>query len=391
MIDYRDLLKLPEFHLLIEKMRYTNHHYRPPNYIDRYHLEGDVWSHTAMVVDYVMNRLKSDKNDLYIASIFHDVGKIYNHKIDDKERKFQFVNHWFYSGNIFKEFFIENSLVDRKKDIPYMFDLYRIIQLHHIDRIPHYIRDNLNREISFQNFNLLKKLCEANENGRITDRGISLSRHGKLFDKYRDLTEEDFNNGYTNIHFSNSDRIVEDIISFLEERNINKVLILPVAPPASGKSTVAKKITERLGNRFYRVGYDDIRLEVYCERLMRGKKKYTVETADTELYHRAHRFVDEEKIDIHSILIERVNKKIKEGTVVFVDNTNATYRSRRRILSSVEEKVLKICIFFFNISLREIFSRNRERNIKIKESVIRHIYNTISFPSLSEFDEIFVV
>jgi len=88
-------------------MRHTSHHYRLPNYIDIYHLEGDVWSHTVMVVDYVINHLKRDNNDLYIASIFHDVGKTYNYiKIKESVIRYIYNTTSFPSLSEFDEIFV---------------------------------------------------------------------------------------------------------------------------------------------------------------------------------------------------------------------------------------------------------------------------------------------
>ncbi len=395
MISYKTLLKSPSFQKYIRKMREVNHHYQPFGYINKYHLEGDIWSHTTMVIDYVRNCLKSNDNDLYLISLFHDIGKIYNYQINEKKRKIQFINHWFYSGNIFKDYFLRNSLIDREKNIPYLFNLYKVIQLHQINKFPQEIKDNLNKDLSFEYFSLLKNLCEADGKGRILDKEIKEIGYEKFFEKYLSFKPTEFNNDYQHIHFSKFENIFLEIENQIKNSRFKKIIILPIAPPASGKSTIAKTFTEKFGNKFYRIGYDDIRLEIFCEKEYGNKNKYTIETANTEIYQKAREYINRTKIDIHSILLDRINKKLKEEnqTIIFVDNTNATFKSRRKILDFIQkrENVLKIALFIFNITFEEILKRNEKRNINIKKSSIKQIYNTIAFPSLQEFNEIFLI
>ncbi len=392
MINYKTLLKSPDFKNYVDRMRNVSHHYEPFGYINKYHLEGDIWSHTMMVIDYVKNSIKSRDNNLYLASLFHDIGKIYNYQIDEKKKKIKFVNHWFYSGNIFRNYFLQR--VDRKKYISKLFNLYKIIQLHQINHFPQEIKDNLQIDLSYKDFVCLRNLCDADGNGRILDDDIKESGYSKYFLKYNQMSEYDFNNNYLGIYFIDFENIVGTIKNCVETSKFEKIVILPIAPPASGKSTIAYKLEEEYKNKFYRIGYDDIRLEIFCENQFKDKFKYSIKTATTEIYKKAYEFANRRKIDINSVLIERVNKKLKQDgqMIVFVDNTNITFKGRRKILNSLYNKkdVLKIGLFLFNLTLEEIFERNRKRNIKLKKSVIENIYNTTAYPSLTEFDKIVI-
>ncbi len=386
MVDYIELLKLPEFLLLANNMRKISFH--NSGRIDKFHLEGDVWSHTAMMIDYIKNVLKEEDNNLYIVSIFHDIGKVYSYSFEMKSGKVKFKNHWLYSGNIFRDFLLKHSLVNRETETPLLFSLFKVIQLHHLNRIPYNITKNLYRDVSYESFELLKNLCLVNQKGRIIERNSFEPDYVSLFNAFEEIPKESFNNHNIGINFSNQELIVEMLSESL--KNIDRAIILPIAPPASGKSTIAENLKLILEDRFLRIGYDDIRLEIFCERFFKDKNKFTVRTADTEIYQKAHRYVNKQKIDIHSILMERINEKLKSGGLVFVDNTNVTFKSRRKILNNLEN-VYKIGLFIFNITLEELYVRNEKRNIKISKSVIEHIYNTVSFPSLTEFNEIFVI
>jgi predicted kinase len=393
MINYKDLIKSPDFKKYINKMQKVSHHYEPFSYINKYHLEGDIWSHTMMVIDYIQNSLKSSNNDLYLTALFHDTGKTYNYQINEKKKKIQFTNHWFYSGNIFRNSFLQK--IDRTQDIPYLFNLYRVIQLHQINQFPQEIKDNLNIDLSYKNFKLLKNLCDADEKGRILDDEIKEAGYDKYFIKYSHLSENNFNNSGEGFYFIKFEDTILEIEKLIENSIFEKIVILPIAPPASGKSTIAFKLEEIYREEFYRIGYDDIRLEIFCEKEYKDKFRYNIKTSTTEIYQEAYQYTNKNKIDIHSILMKRINDKLNENgrTIIFIDNTNVSFKSRRKILNSLykKESILKIGIFLFNLTLEEIFKRNEKRNIKIKKSVIENIYNTTAFPSLTEFNKILII
>lgn len=73
----------------------------------KYHAEGDVWSHTKMVceslVSYDMYRQLSDRHrqELFIAALLHDVGKISTTKLENGE--WTSPNHAIVGANIVRE------------------------------------------------------------------------------------------------------------------------------------------------------------------------------------------------------------------------------------------------------------------------------------------------
>ncbi len=202
MNDYISIIKSPHFQKYINEMRGTSH------YSD-FHLEGDVWSHTCMALNYAKECL-SGENELLVSILFHDVGKIHTKNMD-------FKNHWFYSGNIFKDFMLSFF----KNDLKDLFSIYKIIQLHHLDKFPQEIKDNLNLDISYKEFLFLEKLYDANYLGRITDKKIN---YKNLFKKYQNLEKENFNNESKNINFIEFEELFYKIDNILNTHN--KVLIL---------------------------------------------------------------------------------------------------------------------------------------------------------------------
>ncbi len=181
----------------------------------------------------------------------------------------------------------------------------------------------------------------------------------------------------------------------MNSSNHKKFVILLVAPPASGKSTIARKLSENSEFEVFTTGYDQIRLQLFCEKEYNDKTRYSMDTATSEIYQKAYDYVNKNGIDIHSILMEKINNQLKNNDkiVIVVDNTNASFKSRRKIIHSLfkKEEIHKVGIFIFNLTLEEIFQRNEKRNIQIKKSAVEHIYKTTAFPSLTEFDDIFVI
>jgi len=90
---------------LAELYAKTDHHYDPKRGIlNQYHLEGDVWTHTQMVLnqlDQVRTSTGSyqfyfqyeDWVELYALAFFHDLGKCYTRTEDHEKTKVHFIGH----------------------------------------------------------------------------------------------------------------------------------------------------------------------------------------------------------------------------------------------------------------------------------------------------------
>lgn len=109
--------------------------------------DKDVYEHTLDVLDYC-------PKDLYVsmAALFHDIGKIYTLKIDEKGQG-HFPNHWIKSKEIFKKFAYDNHLSNKM-----IYDVGNLIYYHDLrllnDSMLYELRNKLGQELMLKLFDL---------------------------------------------------------------------------------------------------------------------------------------------------------------------------------------------------------------------------------------------
>lgn len=94
-----------------------------------YHQEGDVYTHTMLVIQEFSSLLKNvtpslltiyDKQKLLITALFHDIGKINTTYFDEKDQEYHCKNHGRVGANLFRQLFIEENDIKAKEEICFM-------------------------------------------------------------------------------------------------------------------------------------------------------------------------------------------------------------------------------------------------------------------------------
>lgn len=134
--------------------------------------------------------------------------------------------------------------------------------------------------------------------------------------------------------------------------------VMMVGLPASGKSTVAKEMSEQAGMAL--LSSDEIRKEI---------------------------FNDESNQDNNSMVFEIMNNRLKEnikkGISCIYDATNINSKRRKAILSQVPKDVRKTCIYV-GVNYRECIKRDLQRERVVGAEVIEKMYKSMQIPMYHE-------
>lgn len=163
-----------------------------------YHGEDDVWTHTKMVVDTLVNLPDYSKLDrklqeaLFLSALFHDLGKIYTTKKENGEWTSPF--HASVGAEKFKELAKEQFNLESDNDLV---ELVSLLIANHIKPMhalkkknPKYELEKIasNKEINSDfNLKLLSLLVEADMKGRISK---DLNKSIRTINNFRDFAKK---------------------------------------------------------------------------------------------------------------------------------------------------------------------------------------------------------
>lgn len=331
MIREIDVVKIfkESFPKMYEDMKNCEHGYQNQKN-NPYHLEGDVWTHTMMVMD-ELKKFKYELNEieyftLQIAVLFHDSGKPYVWEENDEKKKRYFMGHW---GRSFY------NVCDLLENNPFGYGdvfipMIAILVLNHHRRY----------ESKFSNYNadlftkLLNILSTCDSNGRLNNG-----------DDENDILEElELNESI----FKTTDES-KPTISFL------------IGLPNVGKSTYVK----------------DEKIEKVLSR-----DAIILELADTDNYNEAWESVNHSKVD--KILNQRYQQFIKEREDFTIDMTNMVKKKRKKYMN---DNFNSKGILFFT-GYEEIMKRNKKRENKfIPEPVFKSMIKSFNLSFDEEFDD----
>ena len=143
-----------------------------------------------------------------------------------------------------------------------------------------------------------------------------------------------------------------------------KKLILMCGVPASGKSTIAKKLSICLNN-IPIVSMDDIREIVFGTRKCQ-KEGYLV----------------------YKLAVNKIIRLFSESDIVIFDATNRNAKARKQVIQGIQDCV-DCCVYciFVNTPLDIALNRNsnRDESIQVPSVVIRRMYETLQPPTNEEY------
>lgn len=152
-----------------------------------------------------------------------------------------------------------------------------------------------------------------------------------------------------------------------------KRLIMPIAPSGAGKSTYLAKIKEAIPD-IQVFSLDALRLEFY----------------DPNNYAKAYQgSVDDKNFETRANA--RYHEMLKEGTSIYVDNTNLSAKRRKFYLQASRKYGYSTTAVLMPVGLDVVLERQKTRGDKTvpKEAVIRQ-YKSLQVPQIGEFDFICV-
>ena len=329
-----DLVKwfMTSFPNLVKDMQRADHNFDKDN-LNPYHLEGDVFCHTMMV----LNQAESGYHN-ELAALLHDIGKpMCREKVLDKKR-IRFIGHEpmsaFMALDVMSVF--EEDFPDKKLDKE---SLFKAIAMHTEPfKIPDKLDDRLVNQSKFM-INLLEDTNNADAAGRFN---IAEDSGRSWIPKYK--TKE-------------------------KEAPKKKTATVLIGLPCSGKTTYIK--SQRPVKDTSIISRDDI------------LSKFPGASYDEKWKN-----VDQKEVD--NIFNEWKKRCIDSGDDLIFDLTHMSRKSRRKSIGNLPKEYAKKAVVFLP-TLTEIIRRNEERSKEgksIPQEVFMQMIKAFYPPMYDEFDEI---
>jgi predicted kinase len=361
-------LNFPEY---VKEMRECSHHYDEQN-LNPYHLEGDVWTHTMMVLMKVRDMgLPEEKFKISsIAALLHDIGKPASVELKQEKRRKGFSGHeglsTFMAIEVL-ELMVNDGIITPSEAV----EILKVINLH--SELFSTIKEGSDSSKLIDKFKYQKELfeyvmiqSEADSFGRYYNEEI-VNTPGR----HKETPKELFKDVLSSIFEKSS-------ISIYKESKSTPFCLLLVGTPLSGKSTFIEEFIQQ--NDVVVISRDDSLVEYGINKNL-GSTYSEIWKALTE----------DDQGEIDNIIQTKFNNAVKGKRNIVIDMTNTSIKSRRRWLSNLPKDYIKKAQVFFT-SFKEMSSLNKERHIKsgknIPEYILKNMSKSFSMPMYSEFDSI---
>lgn len=351
-------------------MKNSDHAY-DENTPNPYHMEGDVWTHTMMVLEEASKL--TDKEEILLAALLHDVGKPKSREVVPETKRVRFFSHESISTVLSIEI-----LLKYREEVNESINLIRVLELINWHSDFHQISQE-------KGLSKKQKIMLGQKYGdtELFEDMFLMSMSDNLGRIHETLTKED-----TITRFEYIRKEYEAIQKELQEspsQEVNKKskIQMLIGIPNAGKST---HINEELkkGEKVI-LSFDNMIMEKYPDLNYSDAFKKAMETKGTKednWKEFERRFKEELKISFN------------EGKEVIVDKTNLTKKSRNRVLSNAPKTIKREAIMFLT-TLPTLLERNAKRAEEtgkyIPMGVMENFIKSFTMPDNSEFDEIFFV
>lgn len=332
----------PELYIQMKKTEHGLDEFTP----SKYHMEGDVWTHTMMVLNNATTKLGS------ISALLHDIGKVHCRYIKENLDRPIFSEHEGYGFFILNEVLPVFNLSDEEntmvKTAIALHGSFRNIELNDFIEQTYGLDD--------ETLTLLVELLSSDSNGRIQfDNGIwAHDIEDVLFSGYR-----------------------ESFIEFMKGENSrkDKTVTFLIGLPGAGKSTYMKE--NNLGEVLSR-----------DELIEQHGKGHNYD--DKFAYFKKARHEQE-----LNVLFDKRNEELFRGdSDVVIDMVNVRESLRNKNLKKYKNRGFKVKAVVFSTSIEQCVKNNKNRDGKnIPKSVIDNNARQFKFPVFGKnsFDEIEVI
>lgn len=356
-------LNFPEY---AKEMQSCTHHYDEQN-LNVYHLEGDIWTHTNMVLMQVrdMNVPTHRFKVAAISALLHDIGKPAAAEYKHETKRKRFIGHEGLSTVIAIEVLekmANDGIVSNEEAI----EILKVVNLH--SALFDVVKEGADQSKLISKFRYQKELfkyvqiqSEADSNGRYYDEEV-VNTPGH----HKEMPQEVFNEIYDCIA---PEREQAPTIG-------NPTCTLLIGAPLSGKSTFLQNAT--VGAVI--VSRDDI--------LVGYGLQNNLGATYSEIWHNLSD-ADQKNIDV--MTQTKFQTAVKSGMNIVIDMTNMSMKSRNRWIGNLPRNYVKKAVVVLT-SYKELLARNEiranETGKNIPEYVIKNMAKSFAMPMYNEFDTI---
>lgn len=342
----------------------VNHFSLEDGYFSPYHVGESIWTHTMMVMSHTLRQFSSirfteeEQQELILAVLLHDIGKPSTYDVAHDREKVTFYGHEQMSTVLSVDIltdYVARGFISKEN----MMNVLTLINQHTLfynldpQRMEGKTYNKLIAKIKFTHVRQLLFLRMVDMLGNINCK--------------EEINPEDYDidDFYTRIYHDKCDLLSEP--GAVKPDVKKPIVTIMIGLPNSGKSHYLHNTHGPILSR------DAIIEELYPDMS----------------YNEAWKNADQKTID--DIFEQRLTELINKGGDFYIDKTNLTTKSRRKLTSRLRKKFY-IDFIVVLTPFQTILQRNRERTGKTLEyNVIKRMAMTFTLPTAGEADMIYTM